>query len=1076
MISCTREDTDAGHSGGSTIFIKDAPYLTCTYARSFSPSEDCQICQVMINQITYICVYRSPSQKKSDVDKLTAFMKSLNEFPNLVVLGDLNIPSANWELMYTEDPDHRELVETFAELQVWNYVNVPTHRQGNILDLVLAQNNLVSDVQVDSESHFVSDHYPIVFIIENMQTEAIKNTMIKNHSLFDQEKYVSILRSTTWTLLDFSQVDTAVEQITSIVREAYDVCLPRFMASTHQEKKRFSPKTSAQISLVKYLTKHNGYAPGLAEAKRKLQEMLEKDRIAWQESYMKYLAKDRKNIYNVMSKKHFNQKIMCTRRSDSSLTYDSKEIADILSRFYSSVFLISGSHSHLDWDNENDLLISDIEVTSDKVQRAIRKVRRSHGVGPDGLSTSMFKDSQDTLILPLEILFRKILNTGEVPSAFKLAYVMPLPKKLDSSFACNTRGINIESVFGKLLEKIVSTEIADALESTDFFPENQYGFRRNRSVEQNLDIYHTFLHESLEEGYMVCTCFADLSKAFDLCDHRIVLESIYKAGIRGKVARYIQNWLSNRRQYVKFNEENSEMCDVTSSVVQGSNLGPLLFLIMKSDLNDYIKHSVVQDFADDTKISIRYRKQSELWKIQEDISGLYQWSLDKRQKLNATKTVIVNFGGEIKRNLLFVNNFPLNVVEEVVDLGLITNSVSGYRSHHLALLKKMRIAVNAAKLSTKGSDFATKCMVWNIYLRGTYLFMNSAWHDKQIASNLDKLYASYFEDQCPTNSETVPLCPSQDLLLLDIKKLSILKNGKTPQEFRNLVKDVMHRTNYDSRTQTDSMLSYTYQRARPSAFSSRWPVTPLFDRVCVDWNNVLRSRVPLNDKSLRQYVCSAESSAAGGEIRDSLINHSLLSNYTRRKRRQKKLKQLQELRCREQLTSNSFTDNMSWTSSVEVIQDDFRASNDFSHFNGQLTNPLQNAPNENFDGDGGQNIGPNQNLHQPPQQPGQPGNQQNLNDQLRTLADLMLERVDGGAVAHHELVQDALHEYNNEVGLAGGNANDGALNEARHHLHEVSSAVTQELLNDIIGELQLNEHAANSLRVLAGAIMRGTSV
>ena len=88
----------------------------------------------------------------------------------------------------------------------------------------------------------------------------------------------------------------------------------------------------------------------------------------------------------------------------------------------------------------------------------------------------------------------------------------------------------------------------------------------------------------------------------------------------------------------------------------------------------------------------------------------------------------------------------------------------------------------------------------------------------------------------------------------------------------------------------------------------------------------------------------------------------------------------------------------------------------------------------------------------------------------------MLERVDGGAVAHHELVQDALHEYDNEVGLAGGNANDGALNEARHHLHEVSSAVTQELLNDIIGELQLNEQAANSLRVIAGAIMRGTSV
>ena len=1008
-------------------------------------------------------------------------MKTLNEFPNLVVIGDLNIPNANWDLMYTDEPELRDLVDAFTELQVWNYVTEPTHCKGNILDLVLAQNNLVSEVHVDSDSHFNSDHFPIVFNIQNLQTEPINNTMIMNYAKFDKEKYVSILRSSTWTLVDFSEVDTAVEQITSIVREAYDVCLPRHMASTHRVKKRFSPKTSAQISLVKYLTKHKGYAPGLAEAKRKLQEMIKSDNIAWQESYMKFLAKDRRNIWNVMSKKHFNQKIMCTRREDLSLTYDPKEIADTLSRFYSSVFLISGSHSHLDWDDEEGLLISDIEITRDKVQRAIRKVRRSNGVGPDGLSTAMFKDSQDTLLTPLEILFRQIIRTGVVPKAFRLACVIPLPKKLDSSFAENTRGINIESVFGKLLEKIVSTEIAEVLENTNFFPENQYGFRRKRSVEQNLDIYHSFLHESLEQGYMVCTCFADLSKAFDLCDHRIVLESLHKAGIRGPTARYIQNWLSNRCQYVKFNGETSEMCDVTSSVVQGSNLGPLLFLIMKSDLNDYIRFSVVQDFADDTKISLRYRNPTELWKIQEDITGLYQWSLHKRQRLNAQKTVIVNFGGEIKRNLLTVNNIPLNVVDEVVDLGLITNSVSGFRSHHLALLKKMKIAVNAAKLSSKGSDFTTKCVIWNTYLRATYLFMSSAWHDKFIATALDKLYASYFEDQCPTNSEAVPLTPGQDLLLQDLKKINKLKDGKTLHEFRVLVGDSSHNTLYDSRTQSiNSQQRYTFQRAKPSLLSKRWPVLPIFARVCEDWNKVLRMRAPLCDSTFRQFVLSADSSATGGGIRDRLIANKLLSKYTRWKRRKNKLQNLHENRCREH-SSNTNTDSMSMTSSeLEVVHDDYLELGDYSHLNGHSTDPLQNPWRPvNFDDAGGQPAnGPNQQVRHPAEQPVQPENQQgNLEQQLRAVAEALLQRVDDGTIAHNELVQDAQAEYQHEVGLAQGGADggenvNGAINEARLHLLEVQNSATQETFSEILREMNLSDSAANSLRVIAEAIGR----
>ena len=81
--------------------------------------------------------------------------------------------------------------------------------------------------------------------------------------------------------------------------------------------------------------------------------------------------------------------------------------------------------------------------------------------------------------------------------------------------------------------------------------------------------------------------------------------------------------------------------------------------------------------------------------------------------------------------------------------------------------------------------------------------------------------------------------------------------------------------------------------------------------------------------------------------------------------------------------------------------------------------------------------------------------------------------MDGGSVAHNGLVQDAQQKYDNEVGLTEGKGNNGALHEARMHLLEVSNAVTQEVLNDILGELQLDETAANSIRLIAEAIVRG---
>ena len=1066
VATSTRADTYAGHSGGCAIFIKNCNYLHVNYSRAFNPSQDCQTVTAIINNVTYVCVYRSPSQKKENIDKLTAFIRSLQEFPSIVVVGDLNIPTAKWELMSTNEPNHVELVNEFANLNLWNYVEESTHRQGNVLDLILAENNLISSVEVDPESSFKSDHFPVTFTVENLQNERTINEVRRNHDEFDKEKFISLLRGVAWTLINYANVDTAVEQITSILLHNYDVCLPRQEVSTSREYHRFSAETSAQINLCKHLKKTKGHVPCLIAAKAKLAEMIKKDKKVWAERYMKYLAKNRKNIWKVMSKKHFDKRIMCIRRNDSSITYDNKEICTILNSFYASVFLISGK-PNFDWDNEDGALMMDIEITREKVSRAIKKTRRSNGPGPDGLSTAMFKDSDDALLTPIEILFRKIIRTGVVPEAFRLACVTPLPKKLDSSYAVNTRGINIESVFGKLLEKIISTEMSQVLEDADYFPDTQWGFRRGRGCEGNLDSYHTFLHQSLEDGYMVATCFADLSKAFDVCDHALVLKAVYDAGIRGTVGKYIEAWLEGRHQYVKFNGETSEKCDVTSSVVQGSNLGPLLFLLLKNDLNDYIKYGVIQDYADDCKISLKYKDRSELWMLQEDISGLYQWSIDKRQKLNSEKTVILNFGGHLDQNILFVNNYPLRVVDEVCDLGLVTNSLMGFKNHHEEIIRKTRIAVNSAKLSTHGADFQTKRYVYVTYIRSIFSWMSHAWRNEYVSKALDQLYANYFEDQKPPESVEPPHPPSVDLLFFDLKKaLSIKSKCKSLHEWRMITGDVSHQNSWGQTKSQSTHDRHKFTRATPKCKHS-WAVYPLFQRINKDWNLLIQNRVPWTDSGLRQFVISEESSAAGVGLYQRLVSHKLLSKHAKRRRRVEKLKELQlrdSNRIWEVETVTSNTESMSETSSsisVKVLQDDYRSEDDYSFTNGLFRLNGNNNNNDIQDNAGNAGVVENgivedhEHANNPPEEVPPPGEDLGPIDieenarRMRNVALAFLDRVDEGVIARNPLVQQAATQYTNQVGAVRNGGPVAPMHQARTHLLDTATHATTETFNAV---------------------------
>ena len=87
--------------------------------------------------------------------------------------------------------------------------------------------------------------------------------------------------------------------------------------------------------------------------------------------------------------------------------------------------------------------------------------------------------------------------------------------------------------------------------------------------------------------------YLDFAKAFDKVDHNILLHKVKAIGIQGKLGIWIKNFLSNRTQHVRLPGGKSRCSSVISGVPQGTVLGPVLFLILMSDISEDINCNII---------------------------------------------------------------------------------------------------------------------------------------------------------------------------------------------------------------------------------------------------------------------------------------------------------------------------------------------------------------------------------------------------------------------------------------------------------------------------------------------------
>ena len=369
----------------------------------------------------------------------------------------------------------------------------------------------------------------------------------------------------------------------------------------------------------------------------------------------------------------------------NEFTNSSCEMANILSKQYSSVFSTPSNHEPGDAEKDDIPTISDIVFTEEDIIAAIEELKNNSSAGPDGLAAILLKKCKLSLAKPLFSLWRDCLDRGITPAQLKNAHIIPIHKGGNQGVAANYRPIALTSHLIKVFEKVVRNYLVVFLDENDLFNKTQHGFRIGRSCLSQLLDHHDKIISLLERGLNVDSIYLDFSKAFDKVDHQIVLSKLSRLGVRGNLLKWIESFLKNRTQRVVVNGLLSDPCPVISGVPQGSVLGPLLFLILLSDIDEKIVSSFLSSFADDTRVSRGVADVADASALQRDLEVVYQWAEDNNMFFNNLKFECLRYG--IDSTLKLTTNYTspsgsiIDDKEHVRDLGVTMSSDGSFSEH-----------------------------------------------------------------------------------------------------------------------------------------------------------------------------------------------------------------------------------------------------------------------------------------------------------------------------------------------------------------------------------------------------------
>ena len=421
---------------------------------------------------TYYRYDYSDSESRTEVESY--YGKLIKKYKNLAIIGDLNLNSIrDWNLPVSSNADHSEWARTFMNLGLSSLINSPTHKDGNILDLILTNvPRCFVNTSIEKGRLVDSDHYSI---------DAKINPKTRNKKFVKRKKFIYSKADWEGINEDLSQIDWE-----NLFRgKSLKTCLDTFKSRLDITLRKWTPLKSVKIGnqppwfdeelrcALKSMHKSRK-ALNLDPTNSKLATELSRLKSDYTKLHehkkASFLLGEDENLPNepLISKRfygHLKSASGSSRIPDTVHYYSQfrslpEDKSQIFNKFFCDQFSEVSTYSlqpNFARSHTNDF--NDLNFCPNEISGILRRIDASKAAGPDNIDGIVLKKCHLSLASPLCHLFNLSYRSGTIPAEWKSANVVPTHKKGDKANVENYRPISLTSLVMKVYEKLIRSRL-----------------------------------------------------------------------------------------------------------------------------------------------------------------------------------------------------------------------------------------------------------------------------------------------------------------------------------------------------------------------------------------------------------------------------------------------------------------------------------------------------------------------------------------------------------------------------------------------------------------------------------------
>lgn len=654
--------------GGVALYIHNSVPFNKIDIQSETQIIAAQVSLSAHKMVTIASVY-IPPRANEDFEDLLACITALPK--PFVIMGDFNAHHIDWGNR-TNDRRGR-LLQEFCQNNNINIINdgSATHISGTSIDLTLVSPEITPNIEfTTSASVLSSDHYPVMLTVALQQTTNQRSEEVEHEKWnFKKGDWKGYKADPSWEMIHEKELPSdpteAIEELYQQFQEMANKYIPKQKTRRFYAKPWWSPECKAawlEREKLYRKFKQTGQVVDQIAWKRARAIARTTFREAKQQSWRAYVSTlntttPSSEIWKTINKirGYSSRKINILKVGNeyvSSIEDITEKLAETFENIssdknYSPEFL---KHKEREEKNAIDFRTDNSEpynapFTFQELTSAINS-NRVTAPGPDEISNLMLKNLPENAQKYLLNVYNKLWINEAVYQPWKKAIIIPIAKPgKDHSNPTNYRPISLTSCVCKTYEKMINRRLTEYLENNKKFAAIQCGFRKYRATIDHLIRFDTYIRKAIADKKHVMAVFFDCEKAYDMAWRHGILKDLFDAGVKGRLARFIQEFLKDRCFQVKLDEQMSTTKLLETGTPQGSTLSVTLFAIKINSLAKEIPEEVFSSlFVDDLLIAYADHDLKKVQNtLQRTIDKVSTWARRNGSRFSQTKTNTMHF-------------------------------------------------------------------------------------------------------------------------------------------------------------------------------------------------------------------------------------------------------------------------------------------------------------------------------------------------------------------------------------------------------------------------------------------------